>query len=92
VGTQHGTVSAKTATVITDKFSKEQKRLFSGTGRKTAYDLWGDVHRKINYLGTILHYFAKGKLEGRILSTRQLSSDMKRRTIRNQNHKNIKIV
>jgi len=71
VGTEHGTVSAKTANIIRDKFSKEQKKLISGTGRKMMYDLWGDVHRKINYLGTILHYFAKGKSEGRILSTRQ---------------------
>jgi len=89
---EHGAVSAKTATVIRDKFSKEQKRLFSGTGRKITYDLWGDVHRKINCLGTILHYFAKGKFEGRILSTRELNSDMKRGTIINRNHKYIKIV
>jgi len=71
VGTEHGTVSAKTATGIRDKFSKEQRRLFSGTGRKITCDLWGDVHRKINCLGTILHYFTKGKFEGLILSTRQ---------------------
>jgi hypothetical protein len=71
---------------------QRNKRLFSGTGRKIMYDLWGDVHRKINCLGTILHYFAKGKFEDRILSTRQLNSDMKRGTTINQNHKNIKIV
>jgi hypothetical protein len=70
VGTQHGTVIAKTATVIRDKFSKEQKRLFSGTGKKIMYDLWGDVHRKIKCLGTLLHYFVKGKFEGCNLSTR----------------------
>jgi hypothetical protein len=71
VGTEHGTVRAKTGTVITDKFSKAQKRLCSGTGRKITYNLWGDVHRLINCLGTKLHYFAKGKSEEHIFSTRQ---------------------
>lgn len=68
MGTEHGTVSAKTASVMRDQFLKEQKRLFNGTGRKIIYDLLGDVHRKINCLDTILHYFAKGKFEGHILA------------------------
>ena len=48
VVTEHGTVSAKTTTVIRDMFSREQKQIFSGTGRKITYDLWDDVHRKIS--------------------------------------------
>jgi hypothetical protein len=49
VVTEHGTVSAKTTTVIRDVFKgKKKKKIFSGTGRKITYDLWDNAHRKIS--------------------------------------------
>jgi hypothetical protein len=36
------------------------------------------VCRKINYLGVTVHYIANGKLEDRVLCTREFDSDMKK--------------
>lgn len=93
VGAKYGNVSVKellphpttvsrhvseTANNLRGTVSEMIRGVFSDIGGGITLDLWSDSYRKINYMGVTVHYIVNGKLEERVLCTRELESDIKK--------------
>lgn len=94
VGAKYGAVSAKellphpttisrnlkeTAERLRETVSEEVKNVFRKVGGALTVDLWTDSYRKMNYMGVTAHYINyEGKLEDRVLCTRNFESEIKK--------------